>query len=311
MKNQIMILTALSVLVLSACAAGGAAAPESLAAAEPASGGFADVEVRSVAAESEAGFAAESADSAAFDSPAQQTERLVIYNANLALVVDDPVDSLERISALATDMGGFVVTSNLYESSYRVGDTYRPTHEANITIRVPAERLDEALDALKGLAVEVDSESISGQDVTQEYTDLASRLRNLETAEAQLTEIMDGARKTEDVLAVYNQLVEVQGQIEVIKGQMQYFEQSARLSSVSIQLIPNVATEPIDVGGWQPFVVAREALEDLVRGLQFAADLLIRGAICFGPILLVVGLPGFFAVRAFVRRRRARKAGSE
>ena len=111
-----------------------------------------------------------------------QQERLVIYNANLALVVDDPVESLDTISDLATSIGGFVVNSNLYESSYRVGDEYRPVHEANITIRVPAERLDEALDQLKGLAVEVDSESISGQDVTQEYTDLASRLRNLESA---------------------------------------------------------------------------------------------------------------------------------
>ena len=55
--------------------------------------------------------------------------------------------------------------------------------------------------------------------------------------------IMDGAVKTEDVLAVYNELVAVQGQIEVIKGQMQYFEQSARLSAVSIQLIPNIANE--------------------------------------------------------------------
>jgi len=99
----------------------------------------------------------------------------------------------------------------------------------NIIIRVPAERLDEALDQLIGLAVEVDSESISRQDVTQEYTDLTSRLRNLESAEAQLMTIMDGAVKTEDVLAVYNELVAVQGQIEVIKGQMQYFEQSARL----------------------------------------------------------------------------------
>ena len=143
---------------------GGAAAPEAVAAVDPASGGFADVEVRSAAAEEEASFAAEPADGAAFDSPAPQTERLVIYNANLSLVVDDPVDSLERISALATDMGGFVVTSTLYESSYRVGDTDRPTHEANIPIPVPAERPAKALDARAWLAVDVPTDAIAGQD---------------------------------------------------------------------------------------------------------------------------------------------------
>ena len=312
MKRQFIILLSLSVLVLSACAA---AAPASAPFVDASSFSGEAEEVRAVSLEAEDAVGRDGDTGGGFGAQEQvQQERLVIYNANLALVVDDPVESLDTISDLARSIGGFVVSSNLYESSYRVGDEYRPVHEANITIRVPAERLDEALDQLKDLAVEVDSESISGQDVTQEYTDLASRLRNLESAEAQLMQIMDGAVKTEDVLAVYNELVAVQGQIEVIKGQMQYFEQSARLSSVSVQLIPNIANEPIDVSGWQPLVVARESLENLVRGLQFAVDLLIRGVICLGPVVLIFGVPGYLGLRALIRRRRAARqvvAGDE
>ena len=79
---------------------------------------------------------------------------------------------------------------------------------------------------------------------------------NLEEAEAQLQEIMDGAVRTEDVLNVHNQLVFVREQIEVIQGQIQYFEQSAAFSMISIELVADAAVQPLNIGGWQPAGVA-------------------------------------------------------
>jgi hypothetical protein len=79
-----------------------------------------------------------------------------------------------------------------------------------MTIRVPAERLDEALVTIKAETDQpIISENHSSQDVTAEYTDLNSRLTNLQAAEKQLQEIMAEAIKTEDVLSVYSQLVSV------------------------------------------------------------------------------------------------------
>jgi hypothetical protein len=233
-------------------------------------------------------------------------ERLVIRNANLTLVVENPTASVETISRMAQDMGGFVVSSYLYETALGAGDL--TTTQGTLTIRVPAERLDEALQAIKAGAIEVRSENISGEDVTQQYVDLQSRLRNLEAAEAQLQEIMGSATRTEDVMMVYNQLVQVRGEIESVKGQMQYFEQSAKLSAVTLELIPDAAAQPLQIAGWRPQGTAKAAVEALIQALQFLADAAIWAVICIVPIGVILGLPAYFVVRAMRRRRKAAKS---
>lgn len=233
----------------------------------------------------------------------QVQERLVIRNANLTLVVESPADSVAEISALAETMGGFVVSSNVYESTFDQG--VRATR-ASITVRIPAERLNEALSEIKAGAVEVRSENISGEDVTQEYTDLQSRLRNLEAAEEELREIMGSLTKAEDVLRVYESLRQVREEIEIIKGRMQYFEQSARLSAVTIELLPDVVSQPLQIGRWQPEGTAKEAFETVIRAFQFLADAAIWFVILVLPILFLLSLP-FWVIRWFVIRRRARK----
>ena len=127
----------------------------------------------------------------------------------LTLVVTDPTASVQSITRMAEDMGGFVVSSYLYETALGVGGL--TATQGTITVRVPADRLDEALQAIKADVIEVRSENISGEDVTQQYVDLQSRLRNLEAAEEQLQEIMGSATTTEDVMMVFNQLVQVRG----------------------------------------------------------------------------------------------------
>jgi hypothetical protein len=229
---------------------------------------------------------------------------VVIRTASLSIVVADPAVSLKEISQMAEEMGGFVVSANMYKTSY--GDSLT-TDQGSITVRVPAERLDEALETIKSGAHDVNNETISGEDVTQTYTDLQSRLRNLEAAEAQLQEIMASAMKTEDVLAVYNQLVSVREQIEVLKGQIRYYDESAAFSAISVDLIPDVLDQPIDIAGWHPEGTAKQAVQALIRALQSLGDILIYGVICLVPFALIFGLPAWLIVRAIVRRRRAAK----
>jgi len=233
-------------------------------------------------------------------------DRLVIRNANLTLIVTDPTASVDAISRMAEDMGGFVVSSYLYESAYGAGNL--TATQGTITVRVPADQLDMALDTIKAGAIEVRSENISGEDVTQQYVDLQSRLRNLEAAEEQLQEIMGSATTTEDVMMVYNQLVQVRGEIESVKGQMQYFEQSARLSAITIELIPDAAAQPLQIAGWRPEGTAKAAVEALIQTLQFLADAGIWAVICVVPIGLLIGVPAYFIVRAIRRRRKPAKA---
>jgi hypothetical protein len=212
-------------------------------------------------------------------------ERLVIQNVDLSVVVTDPKLKLEAVIALAERMGGFVVSSNLYQTQSPRGNK---VPEGSITIRVPAEKLDEALNEIKADAVEIQSENRSGQDVTDQYTDLQSRLKNYEAAERELTELMKNAQKSEDVVAIFQQLAYYREQIEVTKGQMQYFEQAAALSAISMRLVAEESVQPLEVAGWKPQGVARDAIQNLIYFLQDFVDALISFFLYWLWVLLVI-----------------------
>jgi hypothetical protein len=234
-------------------------------------------------------------------------ERIVIMNANLELVVNAPDESMENISRLAEEMGGFVVSANLYKTLTSDG---QEVPRASITIRVPAERLDEALARIESESDRIPlSKNIQSQDITREFTDLQSRLKNLEAAEAQLIEIMDSANRTEDVLNVFDQLTRVRGEIEVIQGQINYFEESARLSAISVELIPNEVIQPLTIGGWEPVGVIKNALQSLIAALQGLVNIAIWVAFLVLPILLIIGVPLYFIIRGTRNWRRRRKQG--
>ncbi len=241
-------------------------------------------------------------------SSAVLQERLVIQNADLSIVVADPQTKMAAIAEMAKGMGGFVVSSNLYQTYLQGGGT---VPEGSITIRVPAVKLDTALNQIKADAVEVRNENRSGQDVTQEYVDLKSRLKSLEAAERQLFEIMQKAEKTEDVLAVFDQLEYYRQQIEMTKGQIQYFEQASTLSAISVTIIAEETIKPIEIGGWKPKGVARDAIQALIRFFQGFASFLIWLVLFILPMLVLVLLPFFLiflGIRAVVRKNKARKA---
>ena len=99
------------------------------------------------------------------------TERLIIRNASLDLVVQDTEASVAQINQLVGELEGFVVSSQMTAFDEGV--------RASLTVRVPAESLDSALERIRALATEVRRQTISGQDVTEEYTDLQAQLRHL------------------------------------------------------------------------------------------------------------------------------------
>jgi hypothetical protein len=238
----------------------------------------------------------------------QVVEHLVIKNADLSLVVSDPAAAMDRISKLADEMGGFVVSANLYHQQLENG-TEVP--QANITIRVPAEKLNQAMERIRQESDQLPlSETLSSEDVTREYTDLKSRLRNLEEAEAQLRTIMDDANRTEDVLSVYNELVRVREEIEVIKGQIQYYEQSAALSAISTSLLANEAVQPLTIGRWQPGGVAKQAIQALIGAFKFVINAAIWIILFVLPTLallvLIFILPVYLLLRVWRRRRKAK-----
>ncbi len=239
----------------------------------------------------------DSAANTAAQPPADQ-QRLIIRNADMTIVATDTEAALAQIAQMAENGGGWVVSSNVYQSS-------ETTKSGYVQIRVPSEGFQSVLDAIAGLAVRVESLSTSGQDVTEEYVDLSSQLANLEATAARVRAFLDDATRVEDALAVNAELSRLEGEIAVIKGRMQFLEQSSAFSSITVNVTPDELAQPIQVAGWQPSGVAKQAIETLVSALQALANLLIWFVIVALPILLLILIP--FALIIWIIRRLRRR----
>ncbi len=222
-------------------------------------------------------------------SNVQTQERMVIQNADLAIVVTDPKTRMSEIADMAKAMGGFVVSSNLYTTNY--GPNYAEAPEATITIRVPQEKLDDALKTIKEGAVKVNYENRTSDDITNIYVDLQSQLKAKQAAEKKLLEILDQATDTEGVLAVYTQLQQIQSEIEVLKGQIKYYDESVALSAVSVRLVAEETVQPVEVGGWKLEGTANEAIQNLIYFTQGFVRFLITFVLYTLPALILVAIP--------------------
>lgn len=308
MKKYALILLTLTALVLSGCASAKmeSSMPEMIS--DGMVGAAPSVAFESPAMDYEMP-AEESTASIALNTNQAAIERIVIKNAELSIVVDDPAAAMKYIVDLAEGQGGFVVNSYLYKT-YTSNGIEVPA--ANITVRVPSQNLTTSLDDIKSLVkdgnTDILNETVSGEDVTREYTDLQSRLRNLENAAEQLQEIMDEAYKTDEVLNVYNRLVQVQEEIEVLKGQIKYYDEASRLSSIAVTIQAQASVAPLTIGKWQPQGIARDAVQALINALQFIASALIWILIFVIPVLAIIFVPIWLVIRFFIRRSNKRKA---
>jgi hypothetical protein len=251
---------------------------------------------RGYAGDSAANWEATEAQSAA---SIEVQERLIIRNAELAIVVDDAEAGMDAIEALVARSQGWVVISSMWETD--------GIKRGSMTVRVPADGLDTFLEEVHRLANEVTSESTSGQDVTEEYVDLEAQLTNLEATAARVRSFLDEAKDVDEALAVNSELSRLEEQIERINGRIQFLEQSARFSQISIQVTPDALMQPVTIGRWQPQGTARTAIEALIKTLQWVADALILVALYLVPMGLVIGLPLFFVIRFLARRQKRRE----
>ncbi len=227
------------------------------------------------------------------------TERLIIRNALMDIVVRDTEEAVSEITAMTDELGGYVIESRLRSFDEGV--------RAHLRIRIPAERLNTALERIREEALEVKTEDVTGQDVTDEYVDLQSRRRHLEATEERLLTFMDQAEDTEAALEVYDRLQGIQAQIEHVRGRMQYLQESAAMATITVNITPSRLAQPLQVGPWRPIGTLRDAFESLVRVLQFFADALIVIVVLVVPVLVVIALPlvaAFLVIRGLVRRRR-------
>jgi Rad3-related DNA helicase len=230
-------------------------------------------------------------------------DRMIIFTVNMEVVVKDTAEAMAQIESLADEMGGFVSDSSSWKDEGQL--------RARVTLRVPAESLDEALTKIRGLALDVESEDRNSQDVTEEFTDLDAQLRNRQAYEEELLELLKIRREatsdTEAILEVYRELTRIRSEIDQIQGRMNYLSNLSAMATIHVTLTPDVLAQPLTVGKWQPQGTALQAIQALINTLTFLGDALIIILLYVVPVLIIILLPLFLIVRGLLRWRRKRR----
>jgi chemotaxis protein histidine kinase CheA len=230
--------------------------------------------------------------------------RKLIRTVDLTLEVNNTQETAGKVAALVSGLGGYVAASN----GQRQGGLMFYT----MTVRVPVDRLDQALSAIRALAVRVNREHQQVEDVTDQYIDLDARLRTLEATETELRALLaesrQRARKVDEIMAVYQQLIEIRSQIEQIRTQLNSFDKLAAFSTLNLELVPTEAAKPVVAGGdWRPGDTVRSSARVLMALLRGLMDTAIFFVIVLVPVGLVI-LAVVVAVRWVVRKLRRRPA---
>jgi len=218
-------------------------------------------------------------------------DRMVISTAQMSLEVADVTKAHDDIGRLAGEAGGFIT-----ESSVSHGDG---TETGSVTIRVPAKQYQPLLSNISKLGKVLQKQE-SGQDVTEEFVDLQSRLRNLNREEQAFLAVMDKARRVTDILAVENELSRVRGEIEQATGRTQYLKSQVSLATITVQL-----TEPTPmvtkIVNWDVVVTATGAANALQVVFRKILSFVIW-AVVFIPFWALIGLI-IYGSKRYPRRR--------
>jgi hypothetical protein len=218
--------------------------------------------------------------------------RKVVKTADLGLRSEEVRQSAARAQQVAATAGGTVLSSQVY----RNGDSVT----ADLVLSVPSEEFETVLDELRGLGHKVTTDSISGQDVTEEYVDLQSRERNLRATEESLLRLYDRAENVEEALSIQRELTTVRGEIELVQGRIKYLDQRSTYSQITLNIQP-VTSPPPPKPTWDPGAVVAQAWDASLSVLQGMATAIIS-ALVFGWWLAPVLVGGLLWWR---RRNRA------
>jgi len=226
----------------------------------------------------------------------------VIKTGSLGLVVDKVDQAVNEITTQTTTNGGFVQNSSVNENKQGVKYGY-------LTLRVPANNFETLIAKIKSLAKLVEREDINGREVTEEYVDLQASLTHNLAVEAQYLELLKRAQKVEEIIAVREKLDQVQGEIESLKGRLRYLDNQTEMSTITV----NLSEEPqisLPQEKWQPWVVTKQAIKDLIIMLQnFVNRVIVFIFVILGLIpYLILILIVYLIIRKIYRWYKNKKA---
>jgi Domain of unknown function (DUF4349) len=217
----------------------------------------------------------------------------IVRTGSLNLQVDDLASAVRAARDAIRGLNGYVAGSRQSND----GDN----SVAEVTYRIPSDRWDDGLDALRKIGVKVVTEQTNSVEVTGQLVDLEARIANLRASEKAFQAIAERATKIADILEVQNQLTGVRGQIEQLDAQRSHLSDSASYGTLDVTFGMQVAAVTQAAKGWNPGAEVDRATANLVDVLQAVTTAGIWFAIVWLPVLLMIGV--IVAVGAVVLRR--------
>ena len=229
-----------------------------------------------------------------------ETNRMVIYNANISLIVKNYQEVENAIEKKATNLGGYVVESSIYNNG-------SDSISGNLIVKVPQKSFQSFLNDVEETGIKLTEKTISGNDVTEEYVDLESRLKAKNAVEKRLLTLMEQAEKTEDLLKISEDLATVQEEKEQIMGRMNYLQKNVDYSTVTI----NLEEELVEIGtinkqeSLNTWEKAKKLFVDTVNGMLSFFSSIIIFLIGLSPVLIAIAV--VLSIWIILRRRKKQK----
>ncbi|MGG6311318.1 DUF4349 domain-containing protein [Paenibacillus macerans] len=309
---------AFSVIVLFALLLGGCGSASNNAASDSAAGNgaaeTADMAVQSLESESKMDGGGEESSKGSAEAPAEGTgaqdpaagnagnvakdtttgvgssftdagiNKKLIYRANVVMEVKDYSKAQSEIRNLVTLTGGYIVEFSENQSQHELGGTF--------VLKVPSAGFSSFLDRLEKLQPETMQRSMQGQDVSEEYVDLESRLKVKQAMEARYLKFVEEATQTKQLVEFVGELERIQTEIEQIKGRMRYIDSNVAYSTIEIRVYqPDPSKLTVANDGETPLL---ERIKNALAGSIDVLSLLVQWLIVFLagalPVLIIAAI---------------------
>lgn len=235
-------------------------------------------------------------------SNALSSQRKVIKNSELTLQVKDTDVSIDGVTQITGDLGGYIISSRVWFDN--VSGTL--LKYSTITIGMPVDQFETALRRLRSLSIKVVDETDSGEDVTDQFVDLQAQLVNLQATRDRIRGFLDNAKTVDEALKVNQQLSDIEGQIEQIQGRINYIQNRSAVSTITVNLqqqppavtptptlTPTPSSTPTPTKTplpWKPGDTFNQAGKTLTSAYKGIADIFIWLFVFVVPILIFPAL---------------------
>ena len=219
-------------------------------------------------------------------------DKKIQKNANLNIEVKDIEKSLGKAKQIISTFNGEIISTS--SGGMDFGQPY-----ANIRLRVPSEKLNDAVEALKKISSKILSENIYTNDVTEEFIDVEAKLNIMKSTEKRFNDLLNEAKNVEEVIQVEKELMRIRGEIDSLEGRLGYLSQTTDTSEINLSINEEV---PITGEKWSFSESLSSALKNFSSFAKSFANLLIN-LVVFIPVIIVILIIAII-IRIIIKKRK-------